>query len=134
MDSVCDSMQAKLDLESQHRASSEKAVQLTSALADLTEALDELSDRVSARAGSGPEGADGSVVKLKEAIKTIKAQISELNTSTGLSSVELLRCQQLTAEKIRVDNLRKHKSRMLHGGKALSSSFGGGELDSDGTI
>jgi hypothetical protein len=105
---------------------------LTNSLADISEMADDLLEQVNGKAVESGEGGDGSVVKIRAAIKTLKAEMVAMSTTTGLLGTQLLKCQQEKISRQLNREARKRKSRiMLKGVKALSTSFGGGELDSD---
>lgn len=93
--------------------------------------VDDLSSQVEEKSAPGGSGGDGSIVRIRSAIKTLKADIAELNASTGMLSTQLLMHQQTVMSKKLKRDAKKRKSRiMLHGVKALSTSFGGNDSDS----
>lgn len=92
---------------------------------------DDLSEQVSSKAVHGGEGGDGGVIRIKDAIKTLKTEILEMNKTIGMSSAELLRHQRdRISRRIRHEHKKKKARLMLRGVKALSASFGGEESDS----
>lgn len=118
-------------MEERHKIVSDKVLSLTNSLADISEMADDLSEQVTGKATNGREGGDGGIVNLRDAIKTLKSEIIGMNTTTGLLSTELLKCRQNRIANKMQREARKRKSRlMLHGVKALSTSFGGEDTDS----
>ena len=118
-------------LEEKHKIVSDKVLGLSNSLADISEMVDDLSEQVNGKASSNREGGDGGIINLRDAIKALKSEIIGMNTTTGLLSTELLKCRQNKIVQRMRKEAKKRKSRlMLHGVKALSTSFGGEDSDS----
>ena len=98
--------------------------QLTQQLAELDERQEELAERLRARTGEDGEGAGGGtnvVVKLKEALQTLKTQIRTMNIDICLLNNNLLTARKQQAE------LRANYRR----NKALEESMNANLFDND---
>ncbi len=124
-------MQIVLDYEAQHKIISDKVLVLNSSYSEITDLLEEVLTQFNEKANGTDSSGENGVVRVKDAIRKLKIEISEMCVTAGMLSAELLRLKQSILIRKHKRELKKRKQRIvLHGIKAISTSFGGDD-DSD---